>query len=246
MSKKLKIKTINNNLPDAEPVTENFGVLIDDINPNIPNYNGTIWGIFGKGGSGKSSLFLSLFKSKKFLRGKFDEIHYIVRGASFNSVKKNPFYDHENVHHELTADLLHEIHDDALERREQCIENGTDFEYTCVIIDDFASELKNADIQHALKTIGNVSRHAQLYFIIISQTYIQIPADLRRILTHVTLFKPNVEEFELIRNEQLMMSKDKSTQIYNYCFDKLYNHLDINNEDSSLRKNFKLLEIDEN
>ncbi len=246
MSKKLKIKTINNNLPETEPVKEAFGVYIDDINENLPRHNGTIWAICGKGGSGKSSLFLSLFKSKKFLRGIFDEIEYIVRHSSFNSVKKNPFYDHENIHYELTADLLHEIHEDALERKEQCIENKTEFEHTCIIIDDFGPILRQADIQQALKEIMNVSRHANLYIVFIVQTYMMIPVDLRRILTHVTLFRPNTEEWELIRSEILMMKKDKSDQIYNYVYDKMYNHLDINNKDGSLRKNFKLLEIDEN
>ena len=137
MSKEnIKIREINNNLPETEPVHEKFGVFIDDINENLPRHNGTIWGICGKGGSGQSSMFLSLFKSKKLLRAKFDEIHYIVRSSSFNSVEKNPFTKHDKIHHELTADLLYLIHDDALDRKEACLENDEPCEHTCIIIDD--------------------------------------------------------------------------------------------------------------
>ena len=63
MSKKIAIIEKDNNLPPTKPVYENFGVYIDDINENLPRHNGSIWGIFGKGGSGKTSMFLSLWKS---------------------------------------------------------------------------------------------------------------------------------------------------------------------------------------
>jgi len=241
----MTIKEIKNNLPETQPVHEAFGVYIDDINENLPRHNGTIWCISGKGGSGKSSLFLSLFKSKKFLRGKFDQIHYIVRESSFNSSKNNPFSKHEFIHHDLTADLLHEIHEDALNRREECLQYNEPCEHTCIIIDDFGANLKDGDIQHALKVIMNVARHANLYIVFIIQTYIMMPAELRRILTHITLFKPNPEEWNLIRTETLMMKKEKAQELYEYVFDKMYNHLDINNKDGTIRKNFKLLEFEE-
>ena len=40
-----------------------------------------------------------------------------------------------------------------------------------------------------------------------------------------------------------MMRKEKAAEIYNYVFDKMYNHLDVNMKDGSLRKNFKELKI---
>jgi len=243
MKTKIEIHEINNDLPETDPVHENFGVLIDDINENLPRHNGTLWAICGKGGSGKSSLFLSLFKSKKLLRAKFDELHYIVRPSSFNSVKKNPFSKHDKIHHDLTPDLLHAIHEEALDRKVECLDNNEPIEHTCVIIDDFGASLKNLDIQRALKEIMNVARHANLYIIFIVQTYRMIPAELRRILTHVSLFRPNPEEWNLIVSEVLMKKKDISEQIYNYVFDEMYNHLDLNAKDGTIRKNFKLLEI---
>jgi hypothetical protein len=245
MKDKIEITQHNNDLPDTKPVFENFGVFIDDINEALPRHNGTIYAIIGKGGSGKSSMFLSLFKSKDFLRGKFDEVHYIVKEGSFYLVKGNPFQNHDKVHHELTPELLHEIHEDCLERKEDSLENDTPIEHTCVMIDDFGAQLKDNDIQYALKQIMNVARHAGLYIVFICQTYRMIPAELRRILTHVSLYRPNVEEWDLICKEILLKKKQVCAQIYDYVFDKMYNHLDINMKDGTVRKNFKLLEITE-
>jgi len=245
MSKKIAIIEKDNNLPPTKPVYENFGVYIDDINENLPHHNGTIWGIFGKGGSGKTSVFLSLWKSKEFLRGHFDEVHYIVREGSYNSVKGNPFQHHDKVHHELTPGLLHEIHEDTLERKEDCLKNDDPIEKTCIIIDDFGSSLKDPDIQYALKQIMNIARHANLYIVFICQTYKMMPTELRRILTHISIYKPNAEEYDIICKEILLKKKSVCQQIYDYVFDELYNHLDINMKTGELRKNFRILEITE-
>jgi len=233
-------------LPKTKPVFENFGVYIDDIHESLPRYNGTIYGIIGKGGSGKSSLFLSLFNSTNFLKCKFDEVHYIINEGSYNSVKNNPFKDHDKIHHELSASLLYEIYDDAIERKEESLQNKNPLEYTCIIIDDFGSELKDPNIQHALNTILNVARHAGLYVVLICQTYKMMPSFLRRILTNVSIFRPNNEEWEMICKEVLLKKRDTCTGIYNYVFDKLYNHMDINLKTGEIRKNFNLLEIIEN
>lgn len=243
--KNIDIRIHENDLPDTGVVYEKFSVMIDDINPNLPSFNGSLWMLCGQGGSGKSSLFLSLFKSKKFLKGKFDEIHYIVKKSSYQSVKQNPFdiHDIDKVHHELSPDLLYDIFDDCIERRDESINNNKPIEHTCLIIDDFGSALKDPEIEHTLKTIMNTVRHANLYVIFICQTYLQMPKELRRILTHLTVFKPNPEEWSLIVAEMMLVKKDVADRIYNYVFDQMYNHLTINKKGNELRKNFKLLEI---
>ena len=245
MNNKIDICELKNDLPKTKPVHEKFGEFIDDINDNLPRYNGTLWAIIGKGGSGKSSMFLSLFKSKLLLRGKFDEIHYIVRESSFNSVEKNPFTKHDKIHHNLTPELIYSIHDEAIERRDARLENDVICEHTAVIIDDFGPLLKDKAMEYALKEIMNIARHANLYIIFIVQTYMMIPVNLRRILTNVTLFVPNAEEWELVIKEILMKKKNVTQQIYNYAFNKRFNHLTIGTKDNTIRKNFNLLEITE-
>ena len=245
MKNKIAIHEIKNDLPPTKPVYEKFGEFIDDINDNLPRFNGTLWAIIGKGGSGKSSMFLSLFKSKHLLRGKFDEIHYIVRESSFNSVDKNPFEKHDKIHHVLSPEIIYSIHDEALERRDACFENNEPCEHTAVLIDDFGALLKDKDIEYALKTIMNIARHANLYIIFIVQTYMMLPVDIRRILTDVTLFIPNAEEWDLVIKEVLMKKKEITQQIYDYAFNKRFNHLTIGTKDNTIRKNFNLLEITE-
>ena len=242
---KVVIHEIQNDLPESEVIGENFKVLIDGINDNLPNFNGSLWAIVGKGGSGKSCLFLSMFKNKEFLRGKFDEIHYIVSSGSFSSVKKHPFKDHDKNHFDLTAELLFEIYDEAIERKEQCLENGDPIEHTAIIIDDCGTLFKNNDIQYALRKIMNVARHANLYIILIVQTYKMIPLEIRRILTHITVFRPSNEEWELIIKELLVIKPHTCHALYKYVFNRMYNHLTIDMKKNELRKNFKLLDITE-
>ena len=62
------ISEIKNDLPQIKPVKEIMSIYIDGINPNIPNRNGFIYALIGSPGSGKSSLLLSLFRSKNYYK----------------------------------------------------------------------------------------------------------------------------------------------------------------------------------
>jgi hypothetical protein len=63
-------------------------------------------------------------------------------------------------------------------------------------------------------------------------------------LTNITLFKPkNKVELESVRKELINLNEEKTMELMDYVFSEEYNHLDIDCTDSSLRKNFKLLEI---
>ena len=64
------ITELKNDLPKISPVKEIMSIYIDKINPNIPNRNGFIYALIGSPGSGKSSLLLSLFRSKNYYKRK--------------------------------------------------------------------------------------------------------------------------------------------------------------------------------
>ena len=72
-------------------------INIVNINENIPNRNGFIYAMTGSGGSSKSSLLLSSYKSTKFYRKKYDNIYLFSPRSSFLSVEKHPFENHEKV-----------------------------------------------------------------------------------------------------------------------------------------------------
>jgi ABC-type glutathione transport system ATPase component len=241
----LTIKETRNDLPNANPVKEIMKVFIEQINVNLPRRNGFIWAIIGSGGSGKSSLLLSMFRSSRFYRSKFDTLYLITPFSSYASVEKHPFAEHDKVYHELTATVLNDIYTELIELKEQNIADGHPQESCCCIIDDYASDLKNNDILKALNTLLIKARHLNCCFIFTVQAYNLTPMVIRKQLTNATIFKPkNQKEFESISSELLNMNKDDSLQLFNYCFDKPYNHLDVDTVISEYRKNFNTLNID--
>jgi len=70
------------------------------------------------------------------------------------------------------------------------------------------------------------------------------PKVLRKQITNATIFKPNNnEEWASINEELLNMSKPNLIQLYDYCFDRPYQHLDIDTKENKTYKNFNLLDI---
>ena len=236
------IKEIKNEqLPKKiTPVKEVMNIKIPDIIDVVPNRNGFIWVLTGSGGSGKTSLLLNFFKRRELYRYKFYNIWYICPMSSFLSVEKHPFDGHDKVHHELTVDLLEGIYNQLCELKE----SGEEPEYSCVIIDDMASSLKENDIQKVLNKILIKARHINCAFIFTLQSYYYFPKILRKQSTNITIFKPkNIEEWNSIAKELLNMNKEDSLKLYNYVYNEPYTHLDLDTVDNSIYKNFHRLEI---
>ena len=233
-----------NDLPKISPVKEIMIIFIDKINPNIPNRNGFIYALFGSPGSGKSSLLLSLFRSKNYYKNKFNHIYLITPESSFLSVKDHPFKNHTKVYHELTSQVLENIYNELVEIKKDCLDDGYEIEHSCIIVDDFASDLKDKELIRALKQLLIKSRHIGCSFIFTLQTYNLFPLVLRKLLTNISLFKPkNKIELESVRRELINFNETDTTELMNYIFSEEYSHLDIDTNNNSLRKNFNLLSI---
>ena len=239
------IKEVQNDLPSIKPVKEIMNVYIDGIDPNLPNRNGFNYALIGSPGTGKSSLLLSLFRDKNYYKKKFNNLYLITPESSFTSVVNHPFKNHTKVYHELTYDLLENIYEELVELKSECLEDGFVMETSCLVIDDFANDLKDKDLIKILKRILTKSRHIGCAIIFTLQAYNMFPLVLRKMLTNVTLFKPkNKIELESVRKELINMNEEKTTDLMNYVFDAEYNHLDIDTTNDTKRKNFKLLEIE--
>jgi hypothetical protein len=267
----MNITEIPNNLfPTFAPIKERMDIYIPNINDeNIPRRNGAIWCLTGSGGSGKTSLLLNFFKNKMLYKNKFDNVYYICPEASFLSVKNHPFQNHSKVYHELTADFLYSLYN-TLEGDKNLIINNiekkkdkkknkhpifegeededededTDIKYNCVIIDDMANCLKNKDVEKALNKLLIKSRHINTMFIFTLQSYVYFPKTLRKQITNLTLFKPkNYEEWDNVAKELFNLNKDDALRLYNYVFDKPYNHLDFDSVENKYYKNFNKLEF---
>jgi ABC-type dipeptide/oligopeptide/nickel transport system ATPase component len=240
----MNITEIPSDLPIMNPIRERMDVYIPKINDNLPRRNGFIYALVGAGGSGKSSLMLSMFKSPRYYRGKFDNIYYFTPASSFMSVEKHPFSNHYKVYHELELDTLESIYEELLSLKEEAIANDCPIEHSLIVLDDFANDLKDKDLSQKINKAIVKTRHLNCSWIFTLQSYTLFPKVLRKQITNATIFKPNNnEEWDSINQELLNMSKPNLIQLYDYCFDKSYQHLDIDTKESKIYKNFNLLQI---
>lgn len=242
----MKIIEIDSKLNIKSGIKEKMNINIENINTNLPHRNGFIYAMIGSGGSGKSSLLLSMFKSTKFYRKKFDNIYLFTPKSSYLSVDAHPFENHNNVYHDLNIAELENIYNELNELKENSINENIPIENSIIIIDDFANALKDNNLTVYLNKMIVKARHLACCFIFTLQNYYLLPMTIRKQITNVTIFKPkNKKEWETISDELLNMNKEDTLQIYNYVFDKQYTHLDIDTLNNKLYKNFNLLEIEE-
>jgi hypothetical protein len=159
-------------------------------------------------------------------------------------VKDHPFENHNKVYHELTSEVLENIYNELVEIKKDCIDNSYEIEHSCIIVDDFASELKDKELIKSLKQLLIKSRHIGCSFIFTLQAYNLFPLVLRKLLTNISLFKPkNKIELDSVRKELINLSEQDTQELMNYVFSEEYNHLDIDTNTNILRKNFNKLII---
>jgi len=196
--------------------------------------------IIGKPGQGKSSLVYSFFKSKNMLKKCFDTIFYIAPANSMGSMNDNIFskLPEDQIYNELTGEVLDEI----IERAK----NREDGDKIAIIIDDMASQLKNGDVQKALKQIAMNKRHMGIYStFILSQTWKSVPFEIRRLYDNIIVFKVSPDEVESIFTETLPQYKDYSHDIQKIIYDKPHEYLVISMESGRLFKKFDEIIINE-
>lgn len=234
---------VNNDIKSIKPVKEKMDKYVKDIPDGISRRNGMIYLLVGSGGSGKTSLLLNQFRKGGSYHRKFHNLYLFTPSISFLSVQNHPFQKHDKVHHELTRDSLEELYNELKERKED-YDDEDDMEYNCVIIDDFASSLKEKDVQKLLNTMLIKARHLNTCFIFTLQSYLYFPKMLRKQTTYATIFKPkNKEEFNTVNQELLQMKEDDAKKIYDYVFGQEYSHLDIDTIENKLYRNFNPLLI---
>lgn len=236
---------VNHDIKSIKPVKEKMDKYIKDIPDGISRRNGMIYLLVGSGGSGKTSLLLNQFRKGGSYHRKFHNLYLFTPSISFMSVQNHPFEKHDKVYHELTRESLDDLYTELKERKEDYDEEGDEeMEYNCVIIDDFASSLKEKDVQKLLNTMLIKARHLNTAFIFTLQSYLYFPKMLRKQTTYATVFKPkNKEEWNTVNQELLQMKEDDAKKIYDYVFGKEYSHLDIDTIENKLYRNYNPLVI---
>lgn len=237
---------VNKGIKSIKPVTEKMDKYVKDIPDGISRRNGMIYLLVGSGGSGKTSLLLNQFRRGGSYHKKFHNLYLFTPSISFMSVNNHPFQKHDKVYHELTRESLEELNAELKDRKEEYDEEEDEMEYNCVIIDDFASSLKDKDVQKLLNTMLIKARHLNTCFIFTLQSYLYFPKMLRKQTTYATIFKPkNKEEFKSINQELLQLKEEDAKKIYDYVFGQEYSHLDIDTIENKLYRNFNPLSITE-
>lgn len=249
-----------NDIKQLKPIREKQDIYVPNIiDKNISRRNGMCYVLTGSGGSGKSSLLLSMIKSKNYYKGVFNNIYYFCPECSMDSIANHPFKNHDKVYNELTISNLENIYKDLtetepVEKKKQTYEDDDEMsdesesekeiEYNLCIVDDMADMLKEIDIQKYLSKMMIKARHLKLSFVFLIQSYYYFPKLLRKQITYCSIFKPkNVEEWFSISKELLSLNKNDGLILYNYIYDEPYNHLDLDTVESKFYKNFNLLKF---
>ena len=192
--------------------------------------------VIGRPGSGKTSLAISLITQKKpkVYRKTHHHVLIIKPQNSINSLKKNPFkvLPEENIYNELDNGTIEDIYnkiDDYSKKDEK----------TILFIDDMTADLKKSKfIIDTFKKLVFNRRHLKLNIIIIAQSFVNVPLDLRKNIQNMIMFKPPKKELEIVFNELFESKKDMFMDVLRLAFDEKHNFLFLNVPSQRLFKNF--------
>ncbi len=190
----------------------------------------------GKPGSGKTSLmvsFLSGKKDKRIYRKVFNHVFLVMPQTSIQSMKKNIFKNHEpsKMFNELDLETINTIY--------QNLENAsTEGENSILIMDDIGANLKNNEIQKIFRKIVYNRRHLKVKVVILVQSFLSLPKEIRKLLNNIFMFKPSKVEFENLFDELFETNKDLAIDIMNIGYEKPHDYLMLNVDTQKIYKGF--------
>ena len=181
-------------------------------------------------GSGKTSLVVSLFKSKDIFNKVFHNVYLFQPSQSRASMEDDIFESIPNKYDELTYENLEEVMDQIQEE---------DPKYcNCIIFDDMGAYLKDKSIKKLLKSLIFNRRHLRTSVFFLCQTYLSVEADIRKLFSNLFIFRVSKKELEKIFEELVEESKDAVLPISKLVFREQYNFLFINTDSGRLFKNW--------
>jgi len=194
--------------------------------------------ICGAPGSGKTSMMVSLLQEKQAFRKVFDQVFVCMPPSSARSLKKNIFEKHDKMYDDLTYETLENILEQT---RESTKENLN----SLVVIDDFGAALKDNEIQRQLKELIWNRRHLRTSIWILVQSYISVPLQLRKAVSHLISYKPrNKIEFQKIFEELVQLPKETADELSRFIYkDDKYAKMFVDCSTGDIYKNFDQISI---
>jgi len=215
------------------------GNLADHLNKYdmLKNFNGYYFtGFIGRPGSGKTSLLVSMLtgrKKDKVFRKVFNNVILVMPSTSRNSMKNNIFKKHteDKMFDELNSATINTIHDKLLH-------SSTENESTLLILDDVGAMLKRPEIQETFRKIIYNRRHLKCAIIILLQSYMSIPKEIRKLFNNVVMFKPPKTEFINLFEELFETKKEMALDVMNFTYKEPHDWLLLNVPSQRMFKSF--------
>ena len=209
-----------------------------DISP-FPNTTGARVIVVGQPRAGKSSLILNAIKDKRVYKKQFDNIYLLAPANSLSSLKDFPLdqLDQRKIINELDEGVL-------LSLREKLEDHKENDESSIVVIDDWASSLKNHSIANQLNHIFANARHLNVVIFVLVQTFRFLPDKLRKMASDVVLVgKPkNKQEMKALGEEIFYKEPKEITRLFDYAFKRKHDFIWV--KDDAIYRNFRELEIE--
>jgi Poxvirus A32 protein len=181
--------------------------------------------LIGKPQSGKTSMLVGWLKSTKpkILRRCFHNVFIIMPKSSRESMKVNPFKNHDEskMFEELNYETLDHIY-------QRLLKDTAENKKSLLIMDDVGAAIKNKEVQQLFKLINYNRRHLKVKIIVLLQSYISVPREVRKLINNIVLWKPSLIEFENIMNECLEMKRDKAIELMKMVYTKPHDYLFLN------------------
>jgi hypothetical protein len=105
-------------------------------------------------------------------------------------------------------------------------------------MDDIGANLKNDEIQKIFRKIVYNRRHLKVKVVILVQSFLPLPNEIRKLLNNIFMFKPSKVEFENLFDELFETNKDLAIDIMNIGYDKPLDYLMLNVNTQKIYKGF--------
>ena len=216
-----------------------------DIEP-LPN-RAFFLAVVGRPGSGKTSFCISTLTSRKpkVYHRAFNHLWVFIPSASRASMRCDPFsaLNQQQLYEELSFANLSEVFQTIKKQGPQ--PNGQ-YQTNLIVIDDFASSLKDHSIQKLLLDIVLNRRHLHTSIMIMSQFYNAIPLPLRKNLSALVQVGRIVNKREWRSLDEVFhLDQDTMAKVMAHAFQGPHDNLLVRLDTGRMYRNLNELQIQE-